>query len=137
MASTETTTHDDKKSRLKERERETQKETQSLSLTNYAYSYRETTTTTTSDDNNNASSPRSCFSKVPKMRGRRLVVSIDNTKALREEEEVSLRRSAFRGSSIFFVFNRFSDDQNVLQKICLQIHYSQLLKLNLLMRMLP
>ena len=88
MASTETTTHDDKKTRLKERERETQKETQSLSLTNYAYSYRETTTTTTSDDNN-ASSPRSCFSKVPKMRGRRLVVSIDITKALREEESVS------------------------------------------------
>ena len=104
MASTETTTHDDKKTRLKERERERQKETQSLSLTNYAYSYRETTTTTTSDDNN-ASSPRSCFSKVPKMRGRRLVVSIDTTKALREEESVSqtLRvksRPLFSSSSI-------------------------------------
>ena len=51
------------------------------------------------------------------------MVSIDTTKALREEE-------------LFFVFNRFSDDQHVVRKICLQMHYSQLLKLNLL-RILP
>ena len=66
------------------------------------------------------------------------MVSIDTTKALREEESVS-QAAPVKSHSLFFVFNKDtnSDDQNVLRKICLQMHYSQLLKLNLLLRMLP